>query len=73
MVLEDEHEMIVAFGPMYSHLSDISDARESNKKIKKQLRSVFANYAGLSPQNYDQADALMEQLKKVAQEKNKRL
>ncbi|MCE5319302.1 MAG: hypothetical protein LLG04_18300 [Parachlamydia sp.] len=73
MVLEDEHEMVVTFGPMYSHLSDISDAKESSKKVKKQLRSIIANYAGLSPQNYDQADALMEQLKKIAQEKNKRL
>lgn len=73
MVLEDEHEIIVTFGPMYSHLSDISDAKESDKKVKKQLRSIVSNYSGLSPKNYDQADALLEQLKTFAQQKNKPL
>lgn len=73
MVVEDANEMVVAFGPMHSHWHDNFDEKAGKKYANRHLRSVFANFAGMSPLYYQQADAIVEQLKKIAQEKNKRL
>ncbi len=73
MVLEDEHEIVVSFGAMQSHWPDFSDSKEAKKRANTPLPSVIANYAGLTPLCYKQADALMEQLKVYAKEQNKPL
>lgn len=73
LVFEDENELVVTFGAMHSHWHDFSDSNEATRQYHKQLVAVTANYAGTVPLYYKQADALIEQLKKVAQQKNKRL
>lgn len=73
MVIEDENEMVVTFGAMHSHWHDNLGESEAKKYVNRQLKSVFGNYIGKSYLYYQQADALTEQLKKIAQKKNKRL
>jgi hypothetical protein len=72
VIVEDDHELVVAFGSMHSHWHDFSDSSLAKKQYHNQLGSVFTSFAGYLPPYYEQADALVEQLKKVAETKNKR-
>lgn len=73
VVLEDEHELVVTFGALHSHWPEVANQKEAKKKAFKPLPSIIANYFGHSPLQYKQADAFVEQLKKIAQDKGKRL
>lgn len=73
VVLEDAHELVVSFGAMHSHWPEFSDPKEAKAKSHKQLPSTIASYVGHSPFQYQQAEALVRQLKQVAQKRGKRL
>lgn len=73
MVLEDENELVVTFGPLHSHWHDYSDAKIAKDKLNRQYLSIMSNYAGGVPQSYQQADALIKELKIIAERKNKKI
>lgn len=73
VVLEDAHELVVTFGALHSHWPEFANPKEAKAKAYKPLPSILSNYVGCSPKQYKQADALVAQLKKLAQAKGKRL
>lgn len=73
LVFEDDNELVVTFGPLHSHWNDYDDSKILKEKLDGQYLGVASNYAGGVPRSFQQADALIEQLKVIAEKKKKKL
>lgn len=73
VILEDDKELIVAFGAMHSHWNDNHTKEVEKKWTIRQFLSCVRNYIGGCPPYFEQASELVEKLKIVAKKKNKTL
>lgn len=73
VVIEDENEMVVTFGPLSSHWHDFDNSDTAKTRVYKLVFSTLLGFAGLDSLQYQQADAIVEQLKERAKQKNKTL
>ncbi len=72
VLIEEGNELVAAFGSMHSHWSDFS-TEEAKAFGNHQLGSIMGNFVGGSPLFYEQASDVVEQLKSIAANKNKKL
>ena len=74
VIIEDENELVVAFGAMHSHWHDFDEQWDEAKKMTFQpLKPISLNYFGLDPSFLSPSRCHRRAAQEVAEMKNKTL